>query len=133
MNDPTASILASNRWQTDIGEFGLLADVSYKKDRYKEEILDNYISSQSIGPVPGSTGARRHRVSAADRRRPIDFGRPRTHLGQLGAQWSPNANTEVFAEGFYTRYRNPNNDDFFVGLPWLGANAGHGDGVPRHR
>src|SRR5579862_3855903 len=56
--DPTASILASNRWQTDsMGEFGILADVSYVKDRYKEEILDNYISSQTISPVPGSTAA----------------------------------------------------------------------------
>src|SRR5271168_3436198 len=30
-NDPTASLLASGRWHTDIGEFGLLGDVSYKK------------------------------------------------------------------------------------------------------
>src|SRR5271168_1290713 len=56
--DPIGSLLASNRWQTDsMGEFGVLADVSYVKDRYKEEILDNYISSQTINPVPGSTAA----------------------------------------------------------------------------
>src|ERR1700685_4707472 len=40
----------------------------------------------------------------------------------LAAQWAPNANTELFAETFSTRYRNPNNTDFFVGLPWICAN-----------
>jgi iron complex outermembrane recepter protein len=122
MTDPTASILASNRWHTDIGEFGILADVSYKKDRYKEEILDNYISSQSIGPVPGSTGpAGIAFLPLTEGGQSILGDRERTSVN-LALQWSPNANTEVFAEGFYTRFRNPNNDDFFVGLPWLGAN-----------
>jgi TonB-dependent receptor len=122
-NDPTASLLASDRWQTDIGEFGLLGDVSYKKDRYKEEILDNYISSQSIGPVPGSTGPGGIAyLPLTEGGQSILGDRERTSAN-LAAQWSPNANTEVFAEAFYTRYRNPNNDDFFVGLPWLGADA----------
>jgi len=121
-NDPTASLLASGRWHTDIGEFGLLGDVSYKKDRYKEEILDNYISSQSIGPVPGSTGAAGIAyLPLTEGAQSIVGDRERTSAN-LAAQWSPNANTEVYAEGFYTRYRNPNYNDFFVGLPWLGAN-----------
>ena len=60
--DPQASLLLSNRWNTSAGEFGVLADVSYSKDRYKEEILDNYISSQPIGPVAGLDRPGRHRV-----------------------------------------------------------------------
>jgi iron complex outermembrane receptor protein len=40
----------------------------------------------------------------------------------LSLQWSPEREHRVFAETFYTRYRNPNNDDFFVGLPWICAN-----------
>src|SRR6185312_14975088 len=32
--DPQASLLLSNRWDTSAGEFGVLADVSYSKDRY---------------------------------------------------------------------------------------------------
>ena len=55
--DPSSSLLISNRWQTSAGEFGLLVDVSFSKRHYKEEILDNYISVQSIAPVTGSTGA----------------------------------------------------------------------------
>jgi iron complex outermembrane recepter protein len=122
-NNPTASVLASNRWNTDAGEFGLLADISYRKDRWKEEILDNYISSQSIGPVPGSTGPGGIAYLPLTEGGQSMVGDRERTSANISAQWSPNANTEVYAEGFYTRYRNPNNTDFFVGLPWLGADA----------
>ena len=121
-NDPAASLLGSTRWSTDIGDFGVLADVSYIRDHYKEEILDNYISSQSIQPVPGSTGPGGIAfIPLTQGGQSINGDRERSSAN-LAFQWSPNANTEVFAEGFYTRFRNPNNDDFFVGLPWIGAN-----------
>ena len=120
--DPVASLLASNRWQTDLGEFGLLADVSYVKDRYKEEILDNYISSQTISPVPGSTAQNGNAyLPLTQGAQSINGDRSRVGVN-VAAQWSPNSATEAFAEVFYTRYRNPNNVDFFDGLPWLGAN-----------
>ncbi|HEY2417678.1 MAG TPA: TonB-dependent receptor [Steroidobacteraceae bacterium] len=120
--DPRASILLSNRWNTSAGEFGVLADVSYSKDRYKEEILDNYISTQAIGPVPGSTGpGGTAYIPLTEGAQSINGDRERMSAN-LSTQWAPNANTEFFAEGFYTRYRNPNNNDFFVGLPWINAN-----------
>jgi iron complex outermembrane receptor protein len=121
--DPVASILASDRWQTDLGEFGVLADVSYVKERYKEQILTDYISAQQIGPVPGSTlpGGMANLPLTEDGQS-INGDRSRVGVN-LATQWSPNSATEVFAEVFYTRYRDPNNDDFFVGLPWIGANA----------
>jgi iron complex outermembrane receptor protein len=121
-NDPTASLLGSTRWETGIGEFGILGDVSYIRDHYKEEILDNYISSQTIMPVPGSTapgGAAFLPLTQGGQS--IVGDRERTSAN-LSAQWKPNDATEFYAEGFYTRYRNPNSNDFFVGLPWLGAN-----------
>ena len=122
-NDPVASLLASDRWQTDIGEFGLLADVSYVKQRYKEEILSNYISTQQIGPVAGSTLPNQlANLPLTEDGQSINGDRSRVGVN-VATQWSPNSATEVFAEVFYTRYRNPNNVDFFVGLPWLGADA----------
>jgi iron complex outermembrane recepter protein len=120
--NPTASILASNRWQTAAGEVGLLADVSYSKDRFKEEILDNYISSQSVMPVPGSPGPGGIAYLPLTQGAQSITGDRERLAANISAQWSPNANTELYAEGFYTRYRNPNSVDFFVGLPWLGAN-----------
>jgi iron complex outermembrane recepter protein len=121
-NDPAASLLGSTRWSTDIGDFGVLADVSYVRDHYKEEILDNYISSQSIQPVPGSTGPGGIAYLPLTEGGQSILGDRERSSANLAFQWSPNANTEMFAEGFYTRYRNPNSNDFFVGLPWLGAN-----------
>jgi TonB-dependent receptor len=120
--DPQASLLLSNRWNTSAGEFGVLADVSYSKDRYKEEILDNYISSQAIGPVPGSTGpGGTAYIPLTEGAQSILGNRQRTSV-DLSTQWRPNSSTELYAEGFYTGYRNNNNDDFFVGLPWICAN-----------
>jgi TonB-dependent receptor len=120
--DPIANILASDRWQTPVGEFGVLADVFFSKDQYKEEILDNFISSQSIGPVTGSTGANGIAYLPLTEGAQSIGGRRERLAGNLSIQWRPNENTEVYTEAFYTRYRNPNFVDFFVGLPWLGAN-----------
>jgi iron complex outermembrane recepter protein len=121
--DPLASVLFSNRWQTGIGEIGVLLDVSYSKDHYKEEILDNYISTQIIGPVAGSTGAGGNAyVPLTEGAQSIPGSRERGAV-DFSAQWRPNQNTEFYAELFYTRYRNPNSVDFFVGLPWICADA----------
>lgn len=120
--DPQASLLLSNRWNTSAGEFGVLADVSYSRDQYKEEILDNYISSQSIGPVAASTGpGGTAYLPLTEGAQSILGDRKRTSV-DLATQWRPNSSTELYAEGFYSGYRNDNNNDFFVGLPWICAN-----------
>ncbi len=121
--DPTASLLISDRWNTGIGEIGLLFDVNYSKRHYKEEILDNYISSQSVGPVTGSTGAGGAANLPLTEGAQSILGRRERLATDVSLQWRPNSNTEVYAELFYTRYRNPNSADFFVGLPWIGADA----------
>jgi len=100
--------------------------------------LDNYISSQCIGPVsvscpfpgtvgppvPGTTNPNGDAfLPLTEGAQSINGDRQR-EAANVALQWSPNANTEAFAEVFYTRYRNPNNVDFFVGLPWICANSG---------
>jgi iron complex outermembrane recepter protein len=121
-NDPVISGLISNRWQTSAGEFGVLADISYRRDHYKEEILDNYISTQIIGPVAGSTGVNGQAFVPLTEGAQSILGDIERTAATVSTQWSPNSSTEVYLEGFYTRYRNPNNNDFFVGLPWICAN-----------
>jgi iron complex outermembrane recepter protein len=121
-NDPVLSALVSDRWQTSAGEFGALADISYIRDHYKEEILDNYISTMFIGPVAGSTGPGGQAFIPLTQGAQSLLGDRERTAATIATQWAPNANTEVYLEGIYTRFRNPNNDDFFVGLPWICAN-----------
>jgi len=39
--DPNVSLLLSNRWNTDIGEVGLLMDVSYKDTHTRSDVMNN--------------------------------------------------------------------------------------------
>ena len=143
-DDPDASVLWSNRWNTAMGDLGLLVDVSFRRDRYKEEILDNYIDTQCVGPisnsclapatvgpsVPGTSNADGNAfIPLTEGAQSINGDRQRTSVN-ISGQWAPNANTEVYAEIFYTRYRNPNNVDFFVGLPWICADTGNATVFP---
>jgi TonB-dependent receptor len=121
--DGDGSVLVSDRWSTGIGDMGLLVDLSYRQDHYKEEILDNYIDTQAIGPVQGSTGLNGVAYVPLTEGAQSINGNRRRSAANVSYQWAPNANTDVYAEFFYTGYRNPNNVDFFVGLPWICANA----------
>src|ERR1700733_10082677 len=111
--DPDASILFSDRWKTGVGDIGLLVDYSYRQDHYKEEILDNYIDTQGIGdpasPLPcAPTNPNSPHCAYApltEGAQSINGNRQRQALN-VSMQWAPNANTEVYAEFFGTRYRN---------------------------
>jgi TonB-dependent receptor len=118
--DPDANLLLSNRWMTSGGgEFGFLVDGFYSRRQYKEEILDNYISTQGI-PYPSAPGGTAF-IPLTEGAQSIPGDRKRFAV-DAAAQWRPNPQSEFFAEFFYTGYRNPNSNDFFVGLPWICAN-----------
>ncbi|MGA7674135.1 MAG: TonB-dependent receptor [Rhizomicrobium sp.] len=106
--DPTASLLLSDRWNTSIGEIGALLDISYKNRHYVDQDGFDYYSDQENNPGvhnPSTLGG-------------IEYpGNNERGSANLSTQWRPNSNTEVFAEVFYTRYRNPNAVDFLIGLP----------------
>ena len=57
--DPDLSALVSNRWNTDIGEIGLLLDVAYKDTHTRSDEMVNHNSylSNVVGPVPAQAQA----------------------------------------------------------------------------
>jgi TonB-dependent receptor len=106
--DPTASFLISDRWQTSAGEFGVLFDASYKMQHYIDQDAFDYYADQENNPGvhnPSTLGGITY------------FGGRERASANLATQWRPNSDTEVYAEVFYTRYRNPNGEDFLIGLP----------------
>jgi TonB-dependent receptor len=109
--DPTASVLLSDRWQTGIGEIGALLDVSYTKRHYIDQDAFDYYEGTTVATTTSSTHAP-ETIGAIEY--PGDRERGSVNLS---TQWRPNSNTEVFAELFYTRYRDPNSEDFLIGLP----------------
>ena len=138
--DPQGSILASDRWHTDIGEVGFLMDVSYKSIHNQEDqILEGARANLTAGPVanagsgpapvcttgatcptsltPTSSGVRAgyaalpNSVTFYQRAGLIE----RASVDASG-QWKPNQNISTFAELFYTRLRQkaPTDVDVFL-------------------
>src|SRR6185312_2767476 len=135
---PTASVLVANRWNTDAGEVGVLADISFK-DTWSGEDDSGPAGRAGVtaGPVAGAgsgpvkvcttgatclannatfTGGVRQGYAArfggsADQRN----GLVERGALLLGSQWRPMQGLEIFSELFYTRLRNSVNADFFVG------------------
>jgi len=135
-----ASFLISDRWTTNIGEVGLLLDVSYNAAHY----LQNNMGAEqryvlSAGPVAGATltpgpvcnnGAKcaTTNLTYAGGIRAGYAALPRASLWQqdgkderaalvLAGQWRPTKSVQTFAEMFYSRLRDNVNADYFVGQP----------------
>lgn len=105
-NDPNLSGMLSNRWQTSVGEFGILGGLSYQRGRYHDEtawvsppmMVDRgIIGADAMGRVMGS----------GDRKR---------WAGNLSAQWRPNSQFELYAETFSTKVNHDSESVFFVGV-----------------
>jgi TonB-dependent receptor len=117
--DPDGSLLVSNRWNTSIGEIGVLIDASYIKRHYIDEDAFNYWSYSDLKDSSGTVVGKQ----------PNDMGgiqyvgnRERFALN-VSTQWRPNNNTEFFAEVLYNTYRNPNSHEYLLlgGSAWSDA------------
>lgn len=121
--NPDFNVTASNRWDTSAGEFGALIGGSYVERDFHEERAFNVRSDDHTGsfspahPLPaGITSIQGPFVMGYI---PIAGHRKRT-AGNFALEWRPDADTELYAEGFVTDYKNKFELDFLVGLPWLG-------------
>lgn len=133
--DPNLSALFSNRWNTDLGEFGALLNVSYAKTHYRDENIWNgsldpyYADSHERVPEFDSDGSRivdrgtelsnaagaTVDVEGSDRPYVLlrdamggwnRFGVRERPAANLALQWRPNDWSEYTFEAFYNGYRN---------------------------
>lgn len=112
---PSFSVLYSNRWDTDAGEFGVLLDIASSEIATRTDGI-------FIRPFFGRTDITPGEVTWVPRGadwRTMNFERER--LGSYGAfQWRPNDETEVYFTVFRSEYdMNWDEDAIFVSNdPW---------------
>lgn len=95
------SILLSNRWETGIGEIGILANFSYFESNYRSDelVLEPYVTTTNL--PAGITGPK----EVTDGAGWATFFGDRQRRGAYGAiQWAPSPNLEFYGQVFHSRY-----------------------------
>jgi iron complex outermembrane receptor protein len=100
--------LISNRWDTGIGEIGLMAGASYNRRRYRDDTAFDFVYSGAPIPTPDTVGGI---YTVGDRRRTAY---------NVAAQWKPSDKLEFYADGVFTQYKERWGVNFFIGLPKAG-------------
>ena len=96
-----ASVLASGRWHTGIGDIGILVDLSYFEGAFRSDdiTIEPFFDRSDI---PGSVGTVRSVPDGAGIG--VTFGQ-RIRKGAYAAlQWAPASNLELYAQYFRTDY-----------------------------
>ena len=108
--NPIAGLLVSDRWETGIGEIGVLVDLSYRKQYYDQpaSFSDPRYEQTTSGNdflVSNAVGAfytRGHRE------------RPQANFA---IQWKPADNLEIYVDGLYAKYKETREIDYYFGVP----------------
>lgn len=110
------SALISDRWDTSIGEIGVMIAASHNRRRFEDNTAFDFVSNAFTDPgtgnvigVPDTVGGL---YTRGDRRRTAY---------NASVQWRPSPNLEFYVDGLYTQYKNRYDTDFFVGLPKAGT------------
>lgn len=113
---PNGNILISNRWQTGMGEIGLLVNASYTKLSY----LDSEPSNTDFIADPIINGTR---VRIPDIQRLFyRSGSRERPSGNAALQWRPSDTLEFYVEGLYQGFRNQI-DDTLAEVPLYGGQS----------
>lgn len=96
-----ANLLISNRWQTGIGEIGILIEGSYTDNKFTDEYRTNsnsYFTRAATVPFPGAQYPQVHTIQPdiSNRFRPS---------GGVALQWRPSPNLEIYSDFLYQGFR----------------------------
>ncbi len=108
--NPIVGLLVSDRWDTSIGEIGILVDLSYRKQFYNQPAsfsdprYEQRISGQDflVSNAVGAFYTRGHRE------------RPQANFA---LQWKPASNLEIYVDGLYAHYKEQRELDYYFGVP----------------
>jgi TonB-dependent receptor len=105
---PAGSVLVSNRWDTKIGEIGVLANLSYQKGAFRQDTVTTepyYTSSPTDATYvafPGRVG----QASTVPHGGGIDttIGSRERKGATLAVQWRPNDKMEFYGQAIHSDY-----------------------------
>ncbi len=114
---PSASLLLSDRWDTGIGEIGLLGAVSYQERKYRQDI------NSTGAPLPRNDLVAGQTVFAPNGTNQIIVVGERQRIGANAAlQWRPTPELEFLLEGQYQRFKTTQ-DQFNANVTTAGTTA----------
>lgn len=112
---PNVNLLLTNRWDTGIGEIGILVNASMTEMQYLDSEPSNtdFVADPNInGRVTRFPDIQRLFYRSGNRVRPS---------ANVALQWRPSPELEIYAEGLYQGFRNKI-DDRLLELPLYGGN-----------
>jgi iron complex outermembrane receptor protein len=100
--NPVLGLLVSNRFDTGLGEMGLLADVSYSRNKFDRPVAFNCdFRSGTQGPAGAAGIIAPTCVGGVEQE-----GEYNRKQGNVAFQWKAAPGLELYANGLYTAYRN---------------------------
>lgn len=131
--DYNANLLVSNRWDTGIGEIGLLVNANIANTTFLDSTREQAFAIQVGVPVAGQPGAFRPATGQeAQAGRPdairypdaqaVFFAEGDRSRPSINAalQWRPTPDLEIYADGLFQGYRGRDSDRF-MNVPLFGA------------
>jgi iron complex outermembrane recepter protein len=118
-NDPTGSVLLSNRWHTDAGDFGALINAGYNEQHYDyNAVWGDFPKVLTTGTGDPIRTAQGNLISApngfgAD----YNIGHRKREEANYALQWKPNDQTEFYAEGLYDWDSDQYNQPYYFSFP----------------
>ena len=102
--NPSGSFLFSDRWDTEVGEFGFLANLSYSELATRSDgIQVEAYQRRNDAALLDGTNFDWVYIPGGVNWRTLDFERKRQGIA-LAAQWRPNENTEIYTQFLRSKY-----------------------------
>jgi TonB-dependent receptor len=123
--EPNFSGFVSDRWDTEIGEMGLLLSATSQERNWRtdEASVFDYNSYSPTNPATGENLTDGKYFTPYGSSQDFNFGHRHTLGLDASAQWKPQDNLEFYLDAYYTRLHNDKNVESLEFEPYTGEYA----------
>ncbi|WP_267394304.1 MULTISPECIES: TonB-dependent receptor [unclassified Sphingomonas] len=119
--NPTANLLVSDRFDTGIGEIGILVNASYSSTKFDRPVaFDDLLRSGNHGPG-GATGGAAGALLPTGVGGLNQFGKYKRPEVNIALQWQASPDLQFYADGIYDGYRNRSSTAFIINDAFSGS------------